>query len=125
MQYEVNTPAEYFEILEDDWRKETLLSIRDTIISRAPDLNECIEYKMLAYKENDKSVFHLNAQKHFVGFYVGDIHKIDKNGDLLEGLDMGKGCIRFKKSNKIAETRIGEFIEKTMEMVKKGEDFDC
>lgn len=125
MQYEVSTPSEYFEILANDWRKDTLLSIREMIISKASDLNECIEYKMLAYKENDKSVFHLNAQKHFVGFYVGNIQKIDRDGELLDGLDMGKGCIRFKKSNKIENTRIGEFIEKTMDLLKKGEDFDC
>ena len=56
---------------------------------------------------------------------MGDIKKVDPNGELLKGLNLGKGCIRFKKSNDIAETRIDEFIEKIMQMRKEGKDFDC
>lgn len=39
------------------------------------------------------------------------------------GLDVGKGCIRFKKSKAVADTRIEEFIEKAMSMLRNGEEF--
>lgn len=40
MQYEVNNPEEYFELLEDDWRKEKLMDIRRIILAYGPELEE-------------------------------------------------------------------------------------
>jgi hypothetical protein len=47
MQYDVETPSEYLTALEEDWRKEKLLDIRDIIFSKAPEIVEIIECKML------------------------------------------------------------------------------
>jgi len=56
-----------------------------------------INYKMLGCKDDNGFVFHLNAQKNFVGFYVGDVSAIDPSGELLKDLSTGKSCIRFTK----------------------------
>jgi|AntRauTorckE6833_2_1112554.scaffolds.fasta_scaffold96770_1 uncharacterized protein YdhG (YjbR/CyaY superfamily) len=125
MHYDVETASHYFEALEDDWRKEKLLEIRDTILSKAPELEESIEYKMLRYGDDKTSVFHLNAQKNYVSLYVGNINKIDDSGELLKGLNVGKGCIRFKKSLSLSETRIDEFIERTIRLWRNKEDTAC
>ena len=125
MQYDVKTPAEYFTALEEDWRKEKLLLLRDLIKTKAPNLEESIEYKMLCYRDVKGAIFHLNAQKNFVGLYVGNAKKIDEDGSLLKGIDCGKGCIRFKKSNIIADTRIDEFIERAVTLRNAGKDIDC
>ena len=125
MLYEVDTPSEYIEQLDDDWRKEKLLRLRKIILSKAPEINESIEYKMLGFGDEDETVFHLNAQKNYVSLYVGNIKKIDETGDLLEGLNMGKGCIRFSKTKKIDDTRIDEFIERTVNLWREGADTDC
>ena len=126
MQYDVKTPAEYMMVLEDDWRREKVEQIRALIKDKAPDVTEFISYKMLAYGSNaDDVVFHLNAQKGYVSFYVGDTQKIDPTGALLEGINCGKGCLRFKKSVDIGKTRLGEFIEKTVELWRNGEDVSC
>ena len=125
MQYDVKTPKEYLEKLEDDWRKSTLLALRTLILESAPDLMEGIEYKMLAYSDDDGGVFGLNAQKHYVSLYVGDASKIDATGELLRGLNCGKGCVRFSKSVVVGETRIDEFIARTMELRANGADTDC
>ena len=125
MQYDAKTPPEYIETLDDDWRKEKLLKLRAIIQSKAPNLIEEISYKMLGYRDERGLIFHLNAQKNFVGFYVGNAHKIDPDGSLLKGIDVGKGCIRFKKSLSVEDTRIDEFIEHTMDLWKSGEDIDC
>ena len=125
MQYDVKTPAEYMAALEDDWRREKVEQIRAIIKGQAPDITEGINYKMLSYGEGENIVFHLNAQKSYVSFYVGDTKKIDPTGELLEGINCGKGCLRFKKTQAISDTRLDEFIAKTVELWRAGEDVYC
>lgn len=110
MQYEVKTPEEYIAALEEDWRKEKVLQLRSMIKVQAPEIEETINYKMLCYRGEQGIVFHLNAQKGYVSLYVGDAKKIDPEGVLLEGIDVGKGCIRMKKTLVLEDTRIDEFI---------------
>ena len=49
MQYEANNPKEYFELLENDWRKEKLMDVRSMILEYGSELEEGILYKMLCY----------------------------------------------------------------------------
>lgn len=125
VQYDVETPEAYLEALEDDWRREKLLELREMIKEFGPHLVEGIDYKMLSYRDGEEILFGLNAQKHYVSLYVGDIKKIDPDGALLQGLNLGKGCIRFSKSKAIGATRIAEFIQRAVEMSKRGEDLNC
>ncbi|MEM6430412.1 MAG: DUF1801 domain-containing protein [Deinococcota bacterium] len=131
MQYDAANPEDYLAQLADDWRREKLLVLREMICSSGPDLREFIKYKMLAYGAPDaentdaEALFHLNAQKSYVSLYVGDIQKIDPDGKLLTGLDMGKGCIRFKKTTKIEDTQIDAFIANAVELWRRGEDVSC
>ena len=80
---------------------------------------------MLSYSDHKGPIFHLNAQKNYVSLYVGDAKKVDPDGSLLKGIDVGKGCLRFKKSVSISETRIDEFIERTVDLWKRGVDIAC
>lgn len=125
MQYDVTTPTEYIEALEDDWRLEKLQYLRKLIKSKAPDFAEGIEYKMLSYSNDQGTIFHLNAQKNYVSLYVGNAKKVDPEGNLLKDLDVGKGCIRFKKSVSIADTSIDKFVERAVDFWKQGKDIDC
>ncbi len=111
--------------LEDDWRKEKLSQLRDIIFSTDPQVIEGIRYKMLSYGDENGVFLQLNAQKGYVSLYVGDASKIDANGSLLQGIDRGKGCLRFKKSTDLSQTQIDRFIQKTIEMWKAGKDIDC
>lgn len=125
MQYEVNIPAEYIDALAIDWRRKTLENVRALIKLKAPNLKEGINYKMLSYSDHKGIPFHLNAQKSYVSLYVGDIKKIDLDGTLLEGVDTGKGCIRFTKSIDVANTQIDEFIERAIHLWDKGVNIGC
>ena len=124
MQYTAKTPEEYLHSLDDDWRKPSLLSIRDMILSHQ-DIIEKIEYKMLAFGSEKETLFHLNAQKNYVSLYVGDIAKVDPDRTLLADLNYGKGCIRFSKSTIPENTQIQAFIKKAYEYWKEGRDLDC
>jgi uncharacterized protein YdhG (YjbR/CyaY superfamily) len=125
MQYDVHTPEEYLASLSDDWRREKLDSLRALIRSRGPDLVEGINYKMLCYRDERGILFHLNAQKNHVGLYVGDAKKVDPTGELLRGIDIGKGCIRFKKTTPLSDTGIGAFVRRAIDMWKRGQDIGC
>ena len=125
MQYNVKTPVEYLKHLETDWRKEKLQLVRGLILKHGSDLNENIEYKMLAFGKNAKNIFHLNAQKNYVSLYVGTIKKVENGEELLKDFDIGKGCIRIKKSINISETQLEVFIKKTIDYWGHGGNIDC
>lgn len=59
VQYDVSTPTEYFEALEEDWRKEKVLEIREMILEYAPDIDESIRYKMLNYGNKKRMIMFL------------------------------------------------------------------
>jgi uncharacterized protein YdhG (YjbR/CyaY superfamily) len=125
MQYEVKTPEQYLDAIEEDWRKEKLLFVRELILSNGPDLEEAIEYKMLCYGIGDRKAFHLNAQKGYVSLYVGNIDKIEDARPLLEKFNMGKGCIRIKKSIDLETSELETFIINTLDFWRGGGDIDC
>ncbi|RAK12757.1 uncharacterized protein DUF1801 [Halanaerobium saccharolyticum] len=120
------TAQEFLDKLEDDWKKEKLLEVRQLILKH-PQLKEGMNYGMLSYGDGTEAepLFHLNAQKNYVSLYVGDIHKIDPDSSLLKGLNLGKGCIRISKSKKIPETGLKEFIQKAVDLWLAGEDTSC
>ncbi len=125
MQYEAKTPSEYFDQLDNDWRKEKLLEIKKMIQSAAPELEEGIEYKMLRYHLEGQTVFNLTAQRGYVSLYVGTIDKVENGRKLLEPFDLGKGCIRVKKSIDLSETELDQFIEQTIDIWRAGGETDC
>ncbi len=125
MQYAVNTPDEYMNALENDWRRETLIELKRLLHELAPELTESIAYGMLSFDDAEGGVFALNAQKGYVSFYVGNIDTVDPDGELLAGLNRGKGCIRFSKTRKVAGTRIREFIDRAIKLRRQGTNIDC
>ncbi len=125
MQYKANTPEEYINELEDDWRKEKLKQVREMIKTNDPELVEGIEYKMLGYGNSEKSIFHLNAQRVYVSLYVGDIDKVANARELLGGLELGKGCIRIKKNQELGKTNLNAFISRVIDLWREGKDTDC
>lgn len=125
MQYDATDAVGYLGMLEDDWRKEKLLAIRQMILCAAPELEESIRYKMLSFGKDELSIFALNAQKHYVSLYVGTIDKIENAESLLTGYNYGKGCIRVKKTINIEETGLQDFIRKTIAMWRAGQGTGC
>jgi len=125
MQYDVTSPEEYLEMLDDDWRKDKLLQVRRLILTHGPELQESIQYKMLSYGSDDEGVFALNAQKGYVSLYVGSIAKIENASTWLKSFDTGKGCIRIRKSVDIENTGLEEFIKATIKLWKGGGDTSC
>jgi len=125
MQYDVKTPKEYLAILDKDWRKDKLMKVRELINKNGPELTEGIHYKMLSYSYADNVIFCLNVQMAYVSLYVGDIEKVENARKLLNDFNIGKGCIRIKKSINVQESNLEKFIGNTIEIWRKGGETDC
>ena len=123
MQYQVNTPQEYLDVLDEDWRKEKVIQVWKLLEEEDPQLQTGIECKMLSFSDESGTIFNLNAQANYVSFYVGDTKKVDASGESLQGFNMGKGCIRIKKTNDVEKLRT--FIQMALEKRKAGKDIGC
>jgi len=123
--YNVATPAEYLKVIDQDWRRDKLLELRALITQLAPSWQEVVSYKMLGYGEPGNPVLHLNAQKGYVGLYVGDVARVDPDGSLLGGIDYGKSCVRFRKKNRVTDPGVKAFLKRYVAMKARGEEFEC
>lgn len=119
-----DTPEEYLAALEPDWRRDKLLEIRAAINTAAPDWVETISYRMLGFGPEGTALIHLNAQKGFVGLYLGDISRLDPDGVLTQGMNRGKGCLRFRKRNDVGEN-CAALLHNFVRLARSGQVPDC
>lgn len=80
---------------------------------------------MLCYGNESFKLFHLNAQKSYVSLYVGTIGTIENAKEFLTGLNYGKGCIRIKNSVDLHDSRLEDFVKKTIDTWRAGGDISC
>ena len=82
-------------------QREMLETIRNAILSVAPDIDEIIEHGMLGYP----GLANLGAQKHHVALYVMPA-VLAKHRDRFPGADYGKSCLRFRRLEQIDPKRL-------------------
>ena len=82
-------------------RVEALENIRALCLKYLPDHEECMVYKMPSYKLNNQvEVAFASQKKHICVYFL--IHEVMLNNkSRLEGLNHGKGCIRYGNPAKI------------------------
>ena len=135
MQSAAANPQEYFESLPEE-RKEVMKRLRKVILENLPEgFVEEMGYGMPAYVVPHSiypSGYHCNpklplpfislaSQKNFIAFYHMGLYADQKTLDwFLEEypkhvsgkLDMGKSCLRFKKTEQIPFELIGQLVQK-------------
>lgn len=135
MQSAAANPQEYFESLPEE-RKEVMKRLRKVILENLPKgFVEEMGYGMPAYVVPHSiypSGYHCNpklplpfislaSQKNFIAFYHMGLYVDQKTLDwFLEEypkhvsgkLDMGKSCLRFKKTEQIPFELIGQLVQK-------------
>jgi hypothetical protein len=135
MTSKATTPEQYIKELPAD-RKEAITQLRNTVLKNLPKgFKETMSYGMLGYvvpHEIYPGGYHCDpklplpftniaSQKNFIAFYHMGIYAMP---ELLKWfiteypkhsparLDMGKGCMRFKRPEHIPYKLIGELIKK-------------
>ncbi|MBP8725155.1 MAG: DUF1801 domain-containing protein [Saprospiraceae bacterium] len=128
------TVAAYLEALPED-RRGPMRSLRETILSNLPEgFEECIQYGMISYvvphslypggyhcdPRQALPFLSIAAQKHYISLYHMGLYQ----GLLLDWFlqswpqhssrkpDMGKSCIRFRKTQDIPFELIGALCRK-------------
>lgn len=95
MKYEVNTVQEYLEAIPTD-RKPVLVKLIEMITEIAPDTSEAFQHNLPFYNLDNKPLFALASQKHFMALYVTETDIVAELKDQLGKVSLGKSCIRFK-----------------------------
>ena len=135
MQSKASTPDEYFSALPDD-RKQAMTQLRKVILKNLPKgFTEGMGYGMVCYAvphslypagyhcdpKQPLPFMSLASQKNFIALHHMGIYASPALLDWFTTeypkhsktkLDMGKGCIRFKKMDQIPFALIGELVSK-------------
>jgi uncharacterized protein YdhG (YjbR/CyaY superfamily) len=104
----------------DEARQDDLRSLRQLIRTAAPDAEETILYNMPYYR------FHgllcaFAAQKRHLSLYVLNLEAVDELREELSGVDVAKGCIRFKSFAKLPQEAAARLIARAAEKNARGE----
>ncbi len=135
MRIEADSPEQYLDRIPDD-RKQAFKKLREVILGNLPEgFAETISYGMIGYvvphslypkgyhadPKQALPLMNIASQKNFISLYHMGLYS-DKG--LLEWFvgeyakqsgskpDMGKGCIRFRKPEKIPFELIGQLTSK-------------
>ncbi|MBC8507522.1 MAG: DUF1801 domain-containing protein [Anaerolineales bacterium] len=82
-------------------RKEALKQLRQLCRELLTGYEENMEYGMPSYSKDGVVEVAFASQKNYISFYVLKEPVMDKHRPALEGLNLGKGCIRYTKPEKI------------------------
>jgi uncharacterized protein YdhG (YjbR/CyaY superfamily) len=100
MRMEKNTEIDKYIASFPEDAAEAMRQVRQTIISNAPGVEECISYAMPAYKLFGKPLVYFAGYKNHIGFYATPSgHQTFK--EALAKYKQGKGSVQFPLSEKM------------------------
>ena len=82
-------------------RAAALARLRELCRTELTGFTETIAYGMPAYTRDGTAEIAFANQKQYISFYLMRSDVAEALADRLAGQDMGKGCIRFRKPEKI------------------------
>ena len=84
-------------------RKAALEEIRRQCLAVLKGFEESMQYGGPCYSRNGVVEVGFASQKHFIGLYILRTDVMNAHKDMLKikGVSLGKGCIRYSKSEKI------------------------
>ena len=94
------SPDAWFDALPPNIGKE-LRALRATILSSVPGVRETLDYGMPTYASPRGVVCALNAQRHYLAFYLMDAQVLRDHERELARFDCGKTCVRFRKQGEL------------------------
>ena len=80
---------------------------------------ESMAYKMPSYKKNNVVEVAFASQKQHICLYILKHDVMLANQELLQGLNHGKGCIRYSNPNKINFDFVAKLLKETVASTHK------
>ncbi len=93
-------------------RRELLGALRKLCLDALPGYEEGMDYGMPSYKRTEVEVA-FASQKSYVSLYVLKQEVLDAHRERLDGLDVGKGCIRYPSPAKVDLGVVRSMLEAT------------
>ena len=83
-------------------RLEALIKIRELCLEHLVGYEERMEYGMPSYKPKGSEIeIAFASQKNYISLYVLKEDVLDSQREALKGINLGKGCVRYTKPEKI------------------------
>lgn len=109
------TIDEYLVALSGD-RRVALEKLRRTIQAAAPKAEECISYRLPAFRLNGRMLVAFGARANHCAFYPMSSSTVEAHKEDLQAFDTSKGTIRFQAAKplpaglvrKLVKARIAE-----------------
>jgi uncharacterized protein YdhG (YjbR/CyaY superfamily) len=97
----------------DPRRQEALAELRAMVLNEAPDAVETMRYRMPTYEVQGGVLCAFASQKQYVSLYM-DTGLVERHRADLDGLSVGKSCIRFRKLDKLPLETIRTMLRETL-----------
>ena len=118
------TVTQYLEGLPED-RRAALAAVRALIKKTEPALTESMQHGMPTYSMDGTMLLALASQKQYMALYVLDKPVVDKHRAQLGKLDIGKGCIRFRKPEDLPADVTAAIVAESVARWRRGETEAC
>lgn len=101
MQSKAKSVDEYLKEVPE-MRRDSLEQLRELCLEILEGYEESMEYGMPSYKKSGGEVeVAFASQKNYISFYVLKEEVLNRHRADLKGLNVGKGCVRYSKPEKI------------------------
>jgi uncharacterized protein YdhG (YjbR/CyaY superfamily) len=101
MQSEAKIVDDYLTEVPDE-RKEALVRLRQLCQDTLTGYEETMEYGMPSYKVPGSEVeVAFASQKNYISLYILKEAVLNEYRPALEGLNLGKGCVRYTKTERM------------------------
>ncbi|MYX04042.1 MULTISPECIES: DUF1801 domain-containing protein [unclassified Streptomyces] len=94
-------------------RREALTRLRALCRQELTGFREVMAYGMPAYEREGRSEIAFADQKQYISFYLLRTDVRDAFADRLATHDMGKGCLRFRRPQKIDFELVRDLLRAT------------
>lgn len=109
-----STVADYIAELPLD-RQPVIEKLRHTFRKRLIGYEETMAYGMPVYKRNGVVEVSFASQKQYIAVYVLKKDVLDEFRAALTGADIGKGCVRFTRPERIDFDVLEQLLQRNVE----------
>ena len=112
MRSSATTVAGYINEQPNDW-KPTLKKLRAACRRELWGYTEAMKYGMPAYARDGQVEVTLGKQAHYLSLYILNQPVFEAHRADLAGLNLGKGCIRYRRPDQIDWNVVAALLEDT------------
>jgi uncharacterized protein YdhG (YjbR/CyaY superfamily) len=94
-------------------RKGTLTAIRGLCADVLDGFDETMEYGMPSYMRDGEVEIAFANQKRYISLYILRQSVLDAHRPALEGVNLGKGCVRYSSPRKVDLDIVRSMLEAT------------